>query len=156
MGYDRALSAIYLEESDRIAQIEYIMHTKLISKLYGKNPFQDPQKALAETYEKLDVDMIFWTLQSWHPWDEARRRGELFDERKDWSELFPTTWRPLTPVSSVKEVLDYDPAEHVDLSTERFDDVVSHFEEEHKKCQRLFKEQLVPGGYYCTCFMWPV
>ena len=156
MGYDRALSAIYLEESDRIAQIEYIMHTKLISKLYGKNPFEAPREALAKAYEKLDIDMIFWTLQSWHPWDEARKRGEFFDERTDWSVLFPTTWRPSAPVSSIEEVLDYDPTDHVDLSSERFDEVVAYFEKEHSKQQLLFKEQLVPGGYYCTCFMWPV
>ena len=156
MGYDRALSAIYLEESDRVAQIEYIMHTKLITKLYGRDPFKDPQKALAETYKKLDVDMIFWTLQSWHPWDEARKRGDFFDERRDWSALLPTTWRSSIPISSVDEVLDYDPTEHVDLSSEKFDDVVAYFEREHKKRQRLFEKQLVPGGYYCTCFMWPV
>ena len=128
MGYDRALSAIYLEESDRVAQIEYIMHTGLITKLYGRDPFKAPRKALAETYRKLDVDMIFWTLQSWHPWDEARKRGESFDERTDWSLLFPTTWRASTSVSSVEEVLNYEPAEHVDLSGERFDEVVSYFE----------------------------
>jgi len=154
--YDRALSAIYLEESDRIAQIEYIMHTELVTKLYGGNPFQSPRKALAETYRKLDIDMIFWTLQSWHPWDEARKRGEDFDERRNWSELFPTTWRRSIPASSIEEVLNYDPMEHVDLSGEQFDRVVAFFEDEHKKQQRLFKDQLVPGGYYCTCFMWPV
>jgi hypothetical protein len=156
MSRDRALSAVYLEESDRVAQIEYLMHTGLISKLHGGDPFRDPQRALADAYEKLDVDMIFWTLQSWHPWDEAKRRGEVFDERRDWSELFPTTWRPTVPISSVDEVLNYDPAEHVDLSSDRFDEVVAYFEREHEKTQSIFKSQLVPGGYYCTCFMWPV
>jgi hypothetical protein len=156
MGYNRALSAIYLEESDRIAQIEYIMHTEIITKLYGHYPFHAPQKALAETYRKLDIDMIFWTFQSWHPWNEAQKLGEFFDERTDWSILFPTTWRSTVSVSSIEEVLNFDPTIHVDLGTEQFDKVVVHFEKEHKKTQSLFMEQLVPGGSQCTCFMWPV
>jgi hypothetical protein len=44
MCYDRGLSAIYLEESDRIAQIEYMMHTELISKLCGGDPFRAPSE----------------------------------------------------------------------------------------------------------------
>ena len=156
MCYERGLSAVYLEESDRVAQIEYIMHTKLISKMYGGDPFKAPDEALAKIYEKLDTDMIFWTLQSWHPWNEARARGENFDERTDWSTLFPTAWRPTHPVSSVDDVLDYNPEEHVNLDSDRFDEVVAYFDNEHKKKQDLFRTQLVPGGYYCTCFMWPV
>ena len=156
MCYDRGLSGIYLEESDRVAQIEYMMHTALISKLYGRDPFGAPSEALAKAYEKLDTDMIFWTLQSWHPWDEAKENGETFDVRTDWSSLFPTTWRATFQVDSVEDVLDYDPEEHVNLDNEVLGDVVAFFEEEHSNTQELYRAQLVPGGYYCTLFMWPV
>lgn len=156
MCYDRCLSAIYLEESDRVAQIEYIIHTGLISKLYGRDPFAAPSEALAEAHKKLDTDMIFWTLQSWNPWDEARQKGETFDVRTDWSSLFPTTWRPSFPVKSIDDVLEYDPWEHVNLDNDAFSNIVNYFEGEHSKAQELYKAQLVPGGYYCTLFMWPV
>ena len=157
MCYDRGLSAIYLEESDRVPQIEYMMHTGLISKLYGGDPFRSPDDALAKAYEKLDIDMIFWTLQSYNPYDRAKEKGEAFSVRKDsWSDLFPSTWRATFSVDSVEDVLNYEPEDEVDLSDDRFDDVVDYFSAEHKKTQDLFKTQLVPGGYYCTTFMWPV
>ncbi|MCW4027623.1 MAG: uroporphyrinogen decarboxylase family protein [Candidatus Bathyarchaeota archaeon] len=156
MCYDRGLSAIYLEESDRVAQIEYMMHTELISKLYGRDPFEAPSEALAKACEKLDTDMIFWTLQSWNPSDEAKEKGETFDIRTDWSTLFPTTWRPAFPVNSIEDVLEYDLEEHVSLDNDVFDDVVAYFEERHSKSQELYRTQVVPGGYYCTLFMWPV
>ena len=155
--YERGLSALYLEESDRVAQIEYIAHTGLISKLYGGDPFRSPREALARTYEKLDTDMVWWTLQSYSPYERAKERGEAFMVRADsWSNLFPSTWRVDFPVNSVEDVLSYEPEEEVDLSSDRFDEVVNYFSREHKKTQELFKNQLVPGGYYCTTFMWPV
>jgi len=156
MCYERGLSALYLEETSRVAQIEYIVHTGLISKLCGGDPFRAPSEALAETYRKLDTDMVFWTLQSWHPWDEAKEKGETFDIRTDWSNLFPTTWRASFHVKSVEDVLSYEPKEHVSLDSDTFSDVVGRFQREHDKAQKLFKAQVVPGGYYCTLFMWPV
>jgi len=156
MCYDRGLSAVNLEESDRVAQMEYMMHTQLISKLCEVDPFQAPSEALAKAYRKLDTDMIFWTLQSWHPWEEAEEKGETFDVRTDWSTLFPTTWRASFPVTSIDDVLDYDPEEHVNLDNDVFSEVVAYFEEKHSKAQELYSAQLVPGGYYCTLFMWPV
>ncbi|MFQ6095397.1 MAG: uroporphyrinogen decarboxylase family protein [Candidatus Bathyarchaeia archaeon] len=157
MCYERGLSAIYLEESDRIAQIEYISHTGLISELYEGDPFKYPRKALAKTCEKLDIDMIWWTLQSYDPYALAKEKGETFSIRTDsWSSLFPSTWRTTFSVNSVEDVLNYEPEKEVDLGDSGFDDVVDYFSREHKKVQDLFETQLVPGGYYCTTFMWPV
>jgi len=156
MCYERGLSAIYLEETDRIAQIEYISHTGLITKYYGDDPFKSPEKALAQTYEKLDTDMVFWTLQSYDAYEQAKQKGEIFSVRTDsWSNLFPTTWRVTFSVNSVEDVLNYDPEEDMELVDHNFDDLVEYFDKEHRKTQELFKTQLVPGGYYCTTFMWP-
>ena len=157
MCYERGLSAIYLEESDRVGQIEYISHTGLISNLCGGDPFKSPDEALAKTYEKLDTDMIFWTLQSYDSYERAEQKGETFSVRADsWSDLFPTRWRVTFPVNSVEDVLNYDPEEEMELNDRHFDDIVEYFNNEHKKTQDLFRTQLVPGGYYCTTFMWPV
>jgi len=157
MCYERGLSAIYLEEADRVAQIEYIMHTGLISKLFGGDPFKSPSEALAKTYKRLDTDMIFWTLQSYDPYKRAEEKGEIFDVRRDsWSDLFPTRWRGSFSTNSVEDVLNYDPEEDAALSEKSFSEIVDYFDVEHKKAQDLFETQLVPGGYYCTLFMWPV
>jgi hypothetical protein len=137
--YKRGLSAVYLEEHDRVAQIEYIAHTGLISKLCGEDPFRSPDEALAKTYEKLDMDMIFWTLQSYSPYDRAKEKGDVFSVRTDsWSNLFPSTWRATFPINSVEDVLDYEPGREVDLDDDRFDYVVDYFTREHKKTQDLF------------------
>jgi len=143
--YERGLSAVYFEEHDRVGQIEYISHSGLISKLYKRDPSQSPNEAQAKTYEKLDTDMIFWTLQYFDPYDQARKRGEQFSIRADsWSELFPTTWRATFRVSSVEDVLNYEP-EEVDLGDHIFNRVVEYFDREHRKTQRLYRSQLVPS-----------
>lgn len=155
--YERGLSALYLEDHDRVAQIEYIMHTGLISNLYGGDPFKSPEEARAKAYERLDTDMIFWTLQSYSPYDRAREKGESFDVRPDsWSHLFPTTWRAEFPINSVEDVLNYEPEDEVDLSYAGLKDAVEYFDREHEKAQKLHRSQLVPGGYYCTVFMWNI
>ncbi len=157
MCYERGLSAIYLEDHDRVAQIEYMSHTGLISKLYGGDPFKSPDEARAKAYEKLDTDMIFWTLQSYNAYDRAKEKGESFSIRADsWSELFPTSWRATFSINSVEDVLNYEPEDEVDLSDRIFNKVVEYFDREHGKTQKLYRSQLVPGGYYCTTFMWTV
>lgn len=157
MCYERGLSAIYLEDHDRIAQIEYISHTGLISKLCGRDPFESPDEALAKTYEKLDTDMIFWTLQSYDAYERAKEKGESFSIRTEhWSELFPTKWRVTFSIRSVEDVLNYEPQEEAMLSDHSFSEVSEYFDKEHRKAQRLYRSLLVPGGYYCTTFMWPV
>ena len=61
MGYERALSTLYLEESDRVAHIEFLQHTDFIAKISGLNPFEKPKEAQALALSKLDLDMIFFT-----------------------------------------------------------------------------------------------
>jgi len=157
MCYERGLSAVYLEEHDRIAQIEYIMHTELISKLYGGDPFKSPEEARAKAYEKLDTDMIFWTLQSYDAYDRAKEKGESFSVRADsWSELFPSTWRATFSISSVDDVLNYEPKEDARLNDHSLSEIVEYFDREHGITQKRYGSQLVPGGYYCTTFMWTV
>jgi len=157
MCYERGLSAMYLEEHDRVAQIEYIMHTGLISKLSGGDPFIYPEEARAKACEKLDTDMIFWTLQSYNAYDRAKEKGESFSVRADsWSELFPSTWRAAFSISSVEDVLNYEPEQDARLNDHSFNEIIEYFDREHATTQRLYRSQLVPGGYYCTTFMWTV
>ncbi|MBO3802645.1 MAG: hypothetical protein JTT11_02020 [Candidatus Brockarchaeota archaeon] len=153
MCYERALSAIYLEGDDRIAQMEYVFHTGLIRKLAGFDPFLDPERALAKTYEKLDTDMIFYTHQSIDPYYEARKAdGKSFTEKENWSKLYPSTWRVEHRVSSEEDVLNYEPS----MGGLSLDQVAEEFGRAHDRQRKLYRSQLVPGGYYCTTFMWCV
>lgn len=152
MGYERGLSAVYLEDSDRVAQIEYIYHTDFIKKVSGIDPFDAPREALARTYDKLNLDMVFFTLQSYDPYSQSRETGSKFITTEHWSRLFPSSWRVSFPVNSVEDVLSYEPSE--ELGERSPGEIVDFFSSEHSEVQRLFKSQVVPGGYYCTTFMW--
>ncbi|MEM2961336.1 MAG: uroporphyrinogen decarboxylase family protein [Candidatus Bathyarchaeia archaeon] len=153
MCYERAISSIYLEDTDRIAQIEYIFHTDLIKKLAGFDPFSDPEKALAKTYEKLDTDLIFYTHQSVDPYAEIRKTdGKSFVNKENWSKLFPSIWRAQNRISSEEDVLNFEPS----FGDSSLEQVFETFNETHDRYQKLYSSQLVPGGYYCTTFMWCV
>jgi len=153
MCYERGLSAIYLEESDKVAQIEFIQHTRFIAKISGINPLKQPTKALKKTYDFLDLDMIWFTLDYIHPWNMMKRKGEKFISRKDsWSKAFPTTWRTTFTIRSIEEILEFDPFEEWEIPS--VDELVDHFNREHSKTQKIFHNQVVPGGTYLTCFMW--
>jgi len=153
MGYERGLSAIYLEDTKRVAQIEYIMHTKLIESYAGFDPFRDPEKALARTYRALDTDFIFYTQ---HSVDisgvDGKRSEDYFVTKENWSKLYPSTWRIRHDISSEEDVLNFEPS----AGDRSFEQVLENFQETHAKYQKLYSSQVVPGGYYCTTFMWCV
>lgn len=155
MCYDRGLSAVYLEESDKIAQVEFIQHTDFVFRISGLDPFRRREEALKRTYDKLDLDMIWFTYDPLHPWNFTKRKGERFATRADsWSKAFPTTWRETFSINSVEEVLEFDPFEAWDVPS--LNELAEHFERIHSRIQSFYKNQLVPGGTYLTCFMWLV
>jgi len=153
MGYSRAVSAICLEEDDKVAQVEFLAHTDFIARISGLNPFKQPREALARTYDKLDLDMIWFTYDPLHPWDLARRRGDVFVARGDsWSRAFPSTWRLTFKVGSIEEVLEFDPFKAWEIPS--VDELAERFQEVHSETQAIYRNQLVPGGTYLTCLMW--
>mgnify|MGYP000492269628 CR=1 FL=1 len=153
MGYERALSAIYLEETDRIAQMEVIHHTEFVAKISCIDPVKNPNEALRRTYDKLDLDLIWFTYDFVHPWNIARRMGERFVTTPDsWSKFLPTTWRITYTINSIEDVLEFNPFEVLNLPS--VDELAEHFNQVHSATQRFFRNQLVPGGTYLTCFMW--
>ncbi|RLF15252.1 MAG: hypothetical protein DRJ66_04670 [Thermoprotei archaeon] len=155
MCYERALSAIYLEEADRIAQMEVIHHTEFVAKISGIDPKRNPSEALRRTYDRLDLDMIWFTHDFIHPWHIAKKMGERFiTTPHSWSKFLPTIWRVTYTINSVEDVLEFNPFEVVDIPS--VDELAEYFNQVHDKAQSLFKNQLVPGGTYLTCFMWPL
>jgi len=155
MCVERAVSALYLEDSDKVAQVEFLAHTDFIAEVSGLDPLRRPEEALSKTYERLDLDMVWFTYDPLHPWNLAERRGDRFVARADsWSRAFPSTWRETFSVRSIDEVLEFDPFEVWEIPS--LDELIMHFQEVHSRVQSVYKSQLVPGGTYLTCFMWLV
>jgi len=151
MGYERALSALYLEESRRVAQIEFLGHTEFIAKVSGLNPVEQPEEALSKTLAKLDTDMIWFTYTPLENF--IREKYEGIEVRKDsWSQAYPTEWRKISRVESAEEILDFDPFDAWNIPS--LEDLREDFEKTHNKFQTIYKSQLVPGGTYHTCLMW--
>jgi hypothetical protein len=153
MCYERGLAALRLEEYDRVAQIEFLAHTGFLYRVSNVDPIKQPEEALRRTYDALDLDMVWGTWDPIHPWDIFERRKNSFKERTDsWSLALPTTWRTAYNVKSVEEVLEFNPFEAWDIIDQ--DKLEEIFKEEHSKRQRFYRNQVVPGGKYQTCFMW--
>ncbi|MEM2961055.1 MAG: uroporphyrinogen decarboxylase family protein [Candidatus Bathyarchaeia archaeon] len=151
MGYERALSALYLEESDKVAQIEFLNHTEFISKVSGLNSINQPEEALSRALNKLDLDMIWLTYTPLE--DFIRRRYENVEVRKDsWSQAYPTEWRRIFNVKSVEEILDFNPFNTWGIPN--LEDLAESLENTHRRFQEIYRSQLVPGGTYHTCLMW--
>jgi len=153
MCYERGLAALRLEERDRVAQVEFLAHTKFLSKTSGVDPVKQPEEALRRTYDALDLDMIWATWDPINPWDAFGRESGSFEKRADsWSLAFPTTWRTAFDVKSVEDVLEFDPLERWRAFDQ--DELEELFREEHRRKQDFYRNQVVPGGKYQTCFMW--
>ncbi|MCX8170742.1 MAG: hypothetical protein N3E47_02040 [Candidatus Bathyarchaeota archaeon] len=124
MGYDRALSALYLEETDRVPQVEFLQHTDFIAKISGLNPFEYPKEAQSLAFTKLDLDMIWFTYT---PFEEfiARRYKDVKRRKDSWSQAYPTEWREPMEVKSLSEILDFDPFEMWDIPSP--EELTEHF-----------------------------
>lgn len=153
MCYERAVSTLHLEESNKVAQVEFLQHTDFVAKVSGLDPFKHSEEALSRTYDRLDLDMIWFTYDPLHPWSSAKNRGDYFTVRTDsWSKAFPTTWHETFTVKSVDEILEFNPFETWEIPS--LNELSEHFQKTHSRVQTLYKSQLVPGGTYLTCFMW--
>ncbi|MEM2931068.1 MAG: uroporphyrinogen decarboxylase family protein [Thermoproteota archaeon] len=153
MCYERGLATVRLEETDRVAQVEFLSHTGFVSKVSGIDPLKQPDEALRRTYDALDLDMVWATWDPLHPWEILRRSGGSFETRADsWSAAYPTTWRTVFNVSSVEDMLEFNPLEEWRIPSRG--ELVEFFRREHSAKQGFYRSQLVPGGKYQTCFMW--
>ncbi len=151
MSKERALKAINLERTDRVPQIEYIFHTEYVKKISGVDPYEAPEKALAETYRKIDLDLIWYTYGGIIP--ETEKEVSHY-EKTEWG-WQGSTWRMSFPFKTVEEVLSYDPLkEQKKMSFAR---VKQLFAEDYGRVKEAYGNYvLVPGGYYTTLFMWPI
>lgn len=163
MSYERALRAINLERTDKIAQAEMLGHPDFVEKLTGIDAYQFPAKAFAEAYKRLDVDIV-WDLPS-----ASTRFGEgevMRDEkgrlRTRWGVDAGAYWESDTQFHDVEDVFAYDPFECSTGDYTRFlpvdprksvEEMAEGFAAELKEKQDLLgRSALVPGYHYFTLF----
>ncbi len=170
VGYERALKAINLEETERIPHWEMISNPDFERAVTGIDPYEHPQKCRLKLIEILDLDIgaaplsddpIKEEVTKWEKGESVKydaeghlvvRWGAATTWRWDWGRGF----------KSVEEVLDFDPLEikydpycgDLTLSAK---DLAEYYNERHRKMQELVGERcLVMGGFYKTLIMWPL
>ena len=150
MSYQRALAAVNLRETDLIPQIEYLAHAEFVHKISGIDPFERPAEAEAETYRRLDLDLVWYT--ELNRLVDPQLNGDRAVTEWGWA---GSVWRTHFPFQTVEEVLSYDPL----AATGEWNMAakVQQLADEHGERQALYGQNaLVPGGYYTTLFMWGV
>jgi hypothetical protein len=152
MSYTRALNAIHLQPTDRVAHQETLDHPAFMQALIGYDPWQNPQQAFIDTYRALDLDWVFGVPKRairFAP-GETSRAGENGVRYTEWG-LTGSGWREEYPVHSVEEVLAFDPCTLISYDAMRrsLDGV--------RADQALMGDAaLVSGLYYTTLFQFPI
>lgn len=154
MGYDRAFSALHLEEADRVAQVEFLSNTEFIAEVSGLNPMLSPEEARSRAYSMLDIDMIWFTYNPLDPWGFLKNKEGFFEVRGDsWSKAYPTTWRKIfNNVKSVEEIYSFNPFESWNVPSVQ--EIAKRIYEEYNRVRLNYSGLLIPGGTYHTCLMW--
>jgi hypothetical protein len=151
LGYERALSSLYLEESDRVSQVEFLQHTDYIAKISGLDPLQSPEEARSKAFQRLDLDMVWFTHNPME--DFIRRSYRRAETRRDsWSRAYPTEWRKTFEVKTIEDIIDFDPFQA--WIVPGLGELSDSLQRVHGKFQGIYRHQLVPGGTYHTCLMW--
>lgn len=170
MGYERALRAIHLQETDRIPNWELISNPEFERTVTGIDPYVHPQKCALKLIEKLDLDVTAGLPLSDDPlknritvWKEESAK---YDEEGNlvvrWGAGTTWRWNWGEGFKSVEEVLDFDPSKikydtYTGDLTLSVEEMARAYNRTHLKMQRLAgSRSLVMGCYYKTLFMWPL
>lgn len=171
MGYERALKAINLEETDMFPETEFISHPKFVRVATGIDPYEHPQKAAIALIKKFEIDLSSVPFTDEPIPREMRWEDETFPGFREGHRVVRwgagTTWRWNwgEEFKSFEQVLDFDPASIKVLPedcgsvplTESVEDLAEHFRRMHDAMQVAVGNLcLVPGHYYRTLFMWPL
>ncbi len=175
MGYDRALKAINLEETDRIPSWEFVSHPEFQKYVTGIDPYKNPQKAALKLLEKVQLDLCGISIPLT---DDPIEVGIMdFEEGQSskidasghrvvrWGAGATWRWDWGNEFKSLEEVLEYDPdrleyddgyaalpIKNLNLSVE---ELAEKYNQYYHTVQNLVgKHTLVMGSYYKTLFMW--
>ncbi|MGC8778259.1 MAG: uroporphyrinogen decarboxylase family protein [Candidatus Caldatribacteriaceae bacterium] len=174
---ERALKAIFLQETDRIPHWEFLSNPDFEWELTGINPREHPQKARLRTLELLDIDVEIPPRSDTPVVFQMTEEGQLRNVQGKpvaaWGSGITWAWDHGARFSSLEEILQFDPIEHFlyreseeifeDLDPlQRFlhlpqEEMSAKLNEDFHFLQGLVGERaLVPGHYYRTLLMWPL
>ena len=154
MSKKRALDAMYLRDTDRVPNQEWIDHPAFIKKMTGIDPFEYPTEAVLEILKILDVDWYVGIPEKARKFSEGETsRIEEGIHYTEWG-FTGSQWEDEHVFEDIEEVLDYNPLEDIEgkvrISTKeyrqsRINDMV--------KGQKLVGDStLITGLYYTTLF----
>jgi len=164
MAYKRGLSAIHLEETDIVPQVEWYwpMSREAYIKIAGVDPLEDVARAGLAVIDALDLDLSWGGLQHKSavaslPGSDSSARDEDGARLEPWG-VFATRWchegahMRKGPIASPREVLDYDVSSYEQRSMK---DLVRDFQRLHDQNQSEIGDRLlVAEAHYTTLFHW--
>jgi hypothetical protein len=152
MSYDRAIRAIHLQATDRVAHQENLDHPAFMQELIGYDPWTDPQQAYVDSYKALDIDWIFGIPKHnirFKPGESSRDSGNGV-RYTEWG-LSGSSWREEYPFGDIDDVLNYDPCTLI--SRESLENAIAGRRADQAT---MGDTALVSGLYYTTLFQFPI
>lgn len=147
MSYERGVSALNLEMTNRIPQTEYISHRRFIMKVTGIDPedSNEARNAAPMLAKALDFDFIWSTYsRDWGLPKADMGRAKFYETEIPWESHYELT--------TEEEVLNFDPLEHANLpSIEELTDDVRRYYQDGKDA---YPGAVFPGGFYNSVFTW--
>lgn len=150
MSYKRAIKAIHLKPTDRVAQQENFDHPEYMQELVGYDPWENPSQAFIDSYKALDVDWILGLPKRAVRFakGESSRKGKDGVRYTEWG-LSGSSWREEFPFGDIDDVLAYDPEAAISITADPTAGV--------RADQELMDDSAVVSGiFYTTLFQYPI
>ncbi|MCL2159952.1 MAG: uroporphyrinogen decarboxylase family protein, partial [Oscillospiraceae bacterium] len=155
MSKERLLKTLRLEQTDRVAQYEWLDHPEFILKHTGIDPYEEPEKAVVAAIKKFDIDWYVGLPK------RANKFAEGESSKKIGDDLYVTKfgftgsyWRHTESKFEDDEMIyEYDP--YAKASKEqRIAGYRSGIEATQKDQESVGDFCYISGIYYTTLFQW--
>lgn len=149
MSYERGISALNLELTDKIPHTEYLDHDQYIKKITGIDTTYETDRLKIRSCiaKALDYDII-WNNREM-PIPQGARETKL--GHAAYSAQDDQDNETFYPFKTEEDVLNFDPVEEYGLNKK--DMMVKEFRDHYDYCRYgLFTDTVFPGGRYHTLF----
>ena len=155
MSRDRLLKAMRLEQTDRVAQNEWMDHPEFVLKHTGIDPYEQPEKAVVETIRKFDIDWYVALPKRANRFDGSETSRKVGDGAYITKFGFTGSyWKHAeSEYADDETVYGYDPrpAETKEQREARFAGTVGAIQKDQESVGGLC---YISGLYYTTLFQW--
>lgn len=142
MSRERGLRALNLERTDRVPHTEYVSHNRLVERVTGRKPEEDPG-AYREFMRLWDFDMV-WSTRD--PPLEGRHTSMGHAVYADGGTDFnPNVY---CPFETEEDVLRFDAVKEYGVPD--FNELVKLHRQEYTKAREATPFVIYPGGHYKT------